>query len=589
MALFDEPIMFLSKKTYEYSKGNRKKVFLYVIMFIIASIIDFFQPILIGKILNVVQEKGINDQTIMPIFFLLFAIIFLSVGFWLFHGPARVIENQNAFLVRAKYKKYLLDGTMDLDAKWHTDHHSGDSIDKIKKGTEALYDYSGQTFEVIYSLLRLIGSYIALAYFNLNSGYIVLFMFIITITLIIKFDKVLIKQYKKLNNVENEISAKIFDVISNISTVIILRIEKLLSKSIFKKIMSPYKLYMKNRKINETKWFFVSLCGSILVFSVLFVEILKIYKTGNTVLIGSLYMLYGYVSRITNVFFHFAYKYNEIVRWKTEVQNAEEISNEFKKTKKHKQIKLVNWKEIDINGLNFSYESDEEELHLEDVNLTIKKNERIALIGESGSGKTTLLRIFRELYKPSSLRLFLDNIKLKDGFSNISSNISLIPQEPEIFSTTIRENITLGVNIKDEEIKKYTDMACFSKIIEKLPKGLDSSIVEKGVNLSGGEKQRLALARGLFACEDKEIILLDEPTSSVDAKNELRIYNNIFNEFSDKTIISSIHRLGFLTLFDKIVYFKKGKIIACGSFEELNETSKEFRRLWYEYNKRKEK
>ena len=127
-------------------------------------------------------------------------------------------------------------------------------------------------------------------------------------------------------------------------------------------------------------------------------------------------------------------------------------------------------------------------------------------------------------------------------------------------------------------------MARFTDVAERLPKKLDSFIFEKGVNLSGGEKQRLALARGLMACVDKAIVLLDEPTSSVDTKNELEIYHNIFREFKEKTILASVHRLHLLSLFDTIYYFKGGKIIASGTLDELLATSAEFQDLWEKYH-----
>ena len=128
-------------------------------------------------------------------------------------------------------------------------------------------------------------------------------------------------------------------------------------------------------------------------------------------------------------------------------------------------------------------------------------------------------------------------------------------------------------------------MATFTEVIAQLPRGLQSSIVEKGVSLSGGQRQRLALARGLMASEDKEIILLDEPTSSVDVKNELLIYQNIFKLFKEKTIISSVHRLHLLTIFDTIYYFKNGKIIHSGTFDQLLRESEPFRILWKKYTK----
>ncbi len=583
----NNPIIYLTKKLWKYSDGNRKNVVLYFAMFIIANSINFLEPLAIAKLLNVIQESGITNSSMPSLLFYLGVLFLISIGFWAFHGPARIIENKNAFLVRANYKKHLLDGVLAFPTEWHASHHSGDTIDKVEKGTSALYRDSGDTFQVVESIVRLVSSYIALSYFNLYAGYIVLFMVIFTILLIVQFDKVLIRQYKTIYGAENKISEKIFDVVSNINTVIILRIEKLVSSSIYKKIMSPFDLFLKNNKINEVKWFLVSVCSTLMTILVLGSYFYLNLRTGSIILIGTVYALYGYVGRISDIFFRFAYMYGDIVQQKAAVMNAEEIANEFNDTRKIKLLKLdSNWNELKIDSLTFSYHTTEgDDLHLDDISLVIKRGRRIALIGESGSGKTTLLKIIRELYHPQHANVYLDGELLKHGFHSISSDIALIPQDPEIFSTTIKENITAGVDHELSYIKKFTDMACFTEVVERLPNKLESYIFEKGVNLSGGEKQRLALARGLMACDDKSIVLLDEPTSSVDTKNELRIFKNIFTDFKGKTIIASVHRLHLLSLFNEVYFFKEGKIIASGTLKRLLETSEEFKDIWEKYLK----
>jgi len=308
-------------------------------------------------------------------------------------------------------------------------------------------------------------------------------------------------------------------------------------------------------------------------------------------MIGTIFALYSYISNIQGLFYEFAWRYSDIVRQKAKIANAEEIANNFQTQQKVRSLVLNdNWNKLKIESLSFSYHGEEKaDLHLDDISLDIRKGERIALIGETGSGKSTLLKIIRELYHPSGLNLYLDGKLLKSGFKTISSEIALIPQDPEIFQETILDNITVGADYDMTKVVEYTDMACFTDVAMGLPNKFDSMIKEKGVNLSGGEKQRLALARGLLASHDKAIVLLDEPTSSVDVITEEKIFKNIFEAFTDKAIICSLHGLHLLPLFDKIYFFEHGKIIAEGKFDELLESSEKFRKIWEDFVSNRDK
>lgn len=587
--LLDNPVLYLLKKLWRYSAGHRKTVVLYFFLFVLGNLVILLEPILVAKILNTIQEQGVNADNLSSILGLIALFIAIDVAFWVFHGPARVMETQTAFHVRAAYKQYLLDGVMRLPSSWHTDHHSGDTIDKVEKGSRALFEFTESTFEVTESLVRFFGAYIALVYFNIHSSYLVAFLVIVTITIILGFDKKLERQYKKLNKYENSIAEKIYDTISNITTVIILRIERLVSSAVYKRIMKPWPLFSKNVRINEWKWFIVSVCSASTMFLVIGSYIGTTVWQGGVVLFGTVYVLYGYIYKIQETFYRFAYLYGRIVRYKANVLNAEELAKEFPQELAQEQTHLRNgWKNIEVRNLQFSYHEKNEagaeyDLHVDDVNFSFAHGERIAFIGESGSGKTTTLKIMRGLYVPQHVEVVVDGVTLERGFHSMSADMALVPQDPEIFNATVEDNITVGVEHTEEEIREYTDLSRFTSVVERLPNGLQSSIVEKGVNLSGGEKQRLALARGLLASADKSIILLDEPTSSVDPKNELHIYENIFKRFPDKSIISSVHRLHLLPLFDQVVIFEDGTIVEQGSFNGLLKKSNRFKALWNKY------
>jgi ABC-type multidrug transport system fused ATPase/permease subunit len=158
--------------------------------------------------------------------------------------------------------------------------------------------------------------------------------------------------------------------------------------------------------------------------------------------------------------------------------------------------------------------------------------------------------------------------------------VTLFPQEPEIFENTILYNITLGLPISREEVMKVCEEAQFVDVLNKLPEGLDTFIQEKGVNLSGGQKQRLALARGILAARNSDIILMDEPTSSVDPRTEKLIYTSMFETFRGKAVISSLHRLHLLTQFDYIYILRNGQVVDEGTFDHLNRYSLVFQEMW---------
>ncbi len=586
-ALLDNPVIFLWRKMWAYAGKRKKEVIVATLLFLCSAGIFATQPLILAYFLNYIQENGIYRENLAHLFFILFLFLFSEILNWVFWGPGRIIEEKTAFLVKKNYKERLLSGVMALPLSWHADHHSGDTIDKIEKGSNGLFSFSENSFQFIDAFNRIVISFIVLAFMNLLAFAVVIITSFFIFYIIFLYDKKLVPGYGIVNKLENKTSAKVYDTISNITTVIILRVEKLVLKSISKAIDAPFSQFRKNIINNELKWGWAGILGQASVVLAMAAYLFSNVNAGEVILIGSIYALWNYTSRVRETFFSFASLYNDSVRWRSSVLNAEEIAKDFSKIEDAGGKYLPkDWQRVSIKDLSFSYgEGEDTELSLDRINLSFEKGAKIAVIGESGGGKTTFLKLLRGLYAPKNMILEIDSRNYENSFHGISESISLIPQDPEIFSTTIRENITLGIEYSEKEIKHFTDVASFTEVVDRLPRGLESNIVEKGVNLSGGEKQRLALARGLLASKEKDIILLDEPTSSVDFHNELKIYENIFFEFPDKTIISSIHRLHLLSLFDDIFFFKEGKIIARGNLEELKERSKEFQRLWKKYLK----
>jgi len=306
---------------------------------------------------------------------------------------------------------------------------------------------------------------------------------------------------------------------------------------------------------------------------------------GHVFYIGGLVTLIGYVNQFTSVFHDVAWQYTQIVQYSTDVKTAVNIEDAYStQHRPDRQDSLPqNWQRMEIRSLNFSHLETYNQQHppqsLHDLQFKLERGKRIAFIGESGSGKSTLLSLMRGLYEPEPGSVFLIDGK-EHPLDNLNQTVTLFPQEPEIFENTILYNITLGLPVSEEEIKSVCQSAHFTDVIVQLPRGLQSNIQEKGVNLSGGQKQRLALARGILAAKESEVVLLDEPTSSVDPKTESKIYENLFSIFSGKAVLSSLHRLHLLHLFDHIYVLQQGSIVADGTFIELRDHNKAFQDLW---------
>lgn len=552
----DNALNRLFGEMWRFSTEHHRRVVWCWVMFIVAESVTLVSlPLIMAAIIDVIQKQSITLSNIWWLWELLAMTLVAELVFWGLHGPARLMELSNAFFIRANYRKHLLQGVMTLPMEWHVEHHSGDTIDKVEKGTNALFQFSENSFEIIYSVVQLVISYGMLVYFSPSAAYLVLIMIMVTAWITIRFDRVLLGQYRELNHAENSVSESVFDAISNITTVIILRVERLVFEAIVRKVESPYKLYQRNNRLNEVKWFLTNVCCNVMTILVLGVYFYQHIGIAGGVLIGNVYLLIQYLGRISELFFKFTSMYGDILQRKAKILNAEELSKDFRAETLTNHVLPPNWQQLSITDLCFSYGNMGNTNHLNNVALTIRRGERIALVGESGSGKTTLLMIMRDLYHPSSMNLAVDGRPLVEGFAGISRAITLVPQAADIFARTVLENITVGAGQDMKTICQYTDMACFTDVVNDLPRQFDSSMRERGVNLSGGEKQRLALSRGLLASQDKDIVLLDEPTSSLDTTTERQIYENIFTAFGGKTIISSIHNLHLLPLFDTIYFF----------------------------------
>ena len=233
--------------------------------------------------------------------------------------------------------------------------------------------------------------------------------------------------------------------------------------------------------------------------------------------------------------------------------------------------------DISINNLTFRYGM--RRPTLDKVNLKIKQGERIAIVGESGSGKTTLSKLLLGLYEFEDGEIVFGEKNIKEiGLTDLRNRISYVSQNVELFSGTIKENIKYAnPNISEDGINAVLKLSGCD-FVNTLPAGMDTYLEEAGANLSGGEKQRLTLARAL--AKDFDLLILDEATSNLDFLLESKIYHTLFESNFDKTMIIIAHRLSTIRKCDCIYVMDKGKIIEQGNHNELLEKKGKYYKLW---------
>jgi ABC-type multidrug transport system fused ATPase/permease subunit len=581
--LKQEPIVFMFRKMWEFKGDLRNKILIMWFLAITGRLVWLLPAYLFGSLLNEIQLNGLNAENLDLALVFILSIFCADVGGWFFHGPSRILERSIGFKIDRYYKKYLYNAVLSMPLTWHSDHDSGDTIDKVNKATDSVFMFSRSTFQIISILVRIVGTTAVLLYFNIYVAVLALVFLSLAIYILLKFDQKLAPQYKAINEYDNKASAKVYDSLGNVTTVKVLAIEKPILTGVSDSWWASYALYMKNKILVEWKWFTGGFMFDILVAIPLAVYIIYTYKVGGVVMVGTVSSIYLYLKDFVEVYYTIAGTYDEISIQRSRVLGVKEIEDSYKQINRIKKKSFKGWESLKINSLQFKYDENQEHKSLNIEDLTINKGEKIALIGESGSGKSTILKALHGMYETTQCKVELDGKVMKTNFVDLNLHSTLVPQEPEVFSASIKENITLLLNFKDDEIERAIQMAQFLDVVENLPNKLDSVVNEKGVNLSGGQKQRLALSRALLFSQGKEIILLDESTSSVDPQNEVRIYQNIFESFKGVTILASIHKFNLLKYFDRIVILEKGRIRAEGTFDYLLEHVPEFKKSWDEF------
>ncbi len=501
-------------------------------------------------------------------------IILTAAGRWIRIHLLNKLESKNMFELKQHYYNHILN----LSHKFHTTHKTGSMIARITRGSAAMERMTDfLTFQTMPLLFELVISGVALVAIDRTIGLIVL----TTGAAFIIYSSRLQKKQRALttitNTAEDMEKAMIGDTFTNIDSI------KYYGKEII--VKNKYaSIANKSRQALINQWHIGRWMGSgegiIMGFgglAILFVTVNSFLK--GTISIGTVTFAWGlYWGLIETVraFIDGLRGYNRAIADFSDLFRYGKIENDIKDKPKAENLEIKNG-EIEFKNVSFKYH---EQILFKDFSLVIPKNKKVALVGHSGSGKSTIVKLLYRLYDLDKGQILIDNADIKDvKQESLRSELSIVPQECILFDDTIYNNILFSnPKASRKEVIQAIKFAQLDKTIANFPYKENTIVGERGVKLSGGEKQRVSIARAILA--NKKVLVLDEATSSLDSKTESEIQKDLQHLMQNRTSLIIAHRLSTIMNADFIVVLDKGRIVQQGAHNQLISKPGVYRELW---------
>lgn len=471
------------------------------------------------------------------------------------------------------YKKAL-----NLPAVAFEEMSSGEIINRITNDTDSLSFTFGKMINMISSIVTAL---VILVYVFFNSwivGLILIAFLIILYFIIKKYTPLLKDAHKERKASQDTFTSLANESIRGIREIKTLGIKDQLITNAKKSIGDIFKISKKEINLETRFNIIVSFLKTTLEVGTFIICIILLYykQITLTFFIAMTYYIYRYMWFIECL--------NDFTQTYQKVSVSLDRVNEILENKKFDDVVFGNTDIKDMKGIiefkDVSFAYPNEEKVLDDFNLVIEPNKKVAIVGASGQGKSTLFNLITRLFDAKTGTISIDGINILDISEEcLRKNVSIIRQDPFIFNRTILENFKIiDENIKLKDVKKYIKEAYLDEYIESLPKKYDTLLGEGGVNLSGGQKQRLAIARTL--AKNSKIILFDEATSALDNNSQEFIKKSIDNLVKNHTVVIVAHRLSTIIDADVIYVIDKGKVIARGTHKQLLSSCDYYKNLY---------
>lgn len=583
-------ILILLVKNETFTKGNetkglfgrffhlllpQKKLLLHIfIASLVYTILGILGAFYFKELIDSVLPDGLR-KTLMT---LSIGVILLNV----FKVVLSAIRSHLLLYLSQKLDIALLLGyyrhVLELPMNFFGTRRVGEIISRFNDAGNVRDAISGATLTIMIDTIMAVAGAVILCIQNVKLFVIAVIIVVLYVIIVLTFNK----WYEKLNRKQMEdnsqLTSYMVESLNGIQTVKAYNAErkvKLETEIKFVKLLkSIFKLSWVSNMQSSLK-IFVELVGGVII----------LWVGGVSVINGE--MTIGALITFNSLLAYFLDPVKNLINLQPQMQTAvvaadrlgEILDLEAEKTEKEsrKMAPLTLAGDIQIRNLDFRYGTRRQVLS--DINLTIKKGEKVAFVGESGSGKTTLSKLLLHLYSPEKGEILINGNNIEDiRLECLRERIAYIPQETFLFSGSIYDNLVLGMDDVDmDNVVEAAKLAQAHDFINELPLRYETRLEENGANLSGGQRQRLAIARAMLKKPD--ILILDEATSNLDSITE-RALDKTINEFSkEMTTIFIAHRLSTIKDCDRIFVMDKGKIIEQGTHKELSESGGKYSEL----------
>lgn len=467
-----------------------------------------------------------------------------------------------------------------LDISWHEKENTGNKFKKVDRGASSLDQivlmWVNNYLEIAVNLVGI--AFIVAAFDGVIAGVIVIYF--ISFYFLARFHiRRGVLAADVVNAKEEQQSGRIFEAINNIRSVKVMS----MAPKLLKVMTSAAADLFESVKV-RIFWFQSGSSLRDMYTHIFRVGLLAFVVWGiveGRYDVGFLVLLNGYfgsvvmsIRELTDVSQKFEVEKRRLARLQEILKIPVAIDREEGKVAFPK-----NWKKISFENVSFSYG---EKPALKNISFEVKRGERVGIVGLSGAGKSTLFKLLLKEHESYKGDIRFDDVVLKTvSKKDYFNHLAVVLQDTELFNASLRENITITNQAEESNeklLRKALTVAHVKDFMKKMPKGVDSIIGEKGVRLSGGEKQRVGIARAVF--KDPQILLLDEATSHLDIESEEKIRESLHEFFQSVTAIVIAHRLTTIKEMDRIIVIEDGKIIESGSFAELQKKKGRFYELW---------